>query len=169
MSTYSDIISLFNTARDSYASIVGTLTDDDMVRLREAILTILYSISLGANAGCLSGLILTNAAYNRLLGTTVSFNPMIGTFKLYGPSIKDDATDGLQNISNENGPPGSPPSRSSDSAKWDASISSSGFSKTLGSGVSKTRTPSTPVLTQWISSNCSPVTFMGLSMPTLLP
>ena len=51
-----------------------------MVRLREAILTILYSISLGADAGFLSGLILTDAAYKRSLDTTVSFEPMIGAF-----------------------------------------------------------------------------------------
>ena len=51
MSNYLDIISLFNTAQESYAPIVGPPTDNDMVRLCEAILTILYSISLDANAG----------------------------------------------------------------------------------------------------------------------
>ena len=96
MSTSSDINSLFNKARESYAPIVGPPTYDNMVRLQEAILTILYSISLGANAGCLSGLILTDAAYNRFLGTTVRFNPMIDTFKSYDPSIKDDATNELR-------------------------------------------------------------------------
>ena len=96
MSTSSDIISLFNTAWKIYAPIVGPPTDDNMVRLRESILIILYSISLGADAGCMFGLILANAAYNHLLGTTVSFDPMIGTFKSYDPSIKNDATDRLQ-------------------------------------------------------------------------
>ena len=67
-----------------------------MVRLREAILTILFSISLGANAGCPSGLILANAAYKHSIGTTVSFDPMIGAFKSYDPRIKDDATDRLR-------------------------------------------------------------------------
>ena len=52
-----------------------------MVRLREAILAILYSISLVANTGCLSGLILANAAYKRSLGTTGSFDHIIGDFK----------------------------------------------------------------------------------------
>ena len=51
MSTSSEIISLFNTARESYASIVGPPTYDNMVRLREAILAIIYSISLGADTG----------------------------------------------------------------------------------------------------------------------
>ena len=74
MSTSSDIISLFNTAQESYSPIIGPPTDDYMVRLCEAILTILYSISFGADAGCPLGLILTNAAYKHLLGTTVSFN-----------------------------------------------------------------------------------------------
>ena len=63
MLTSSDIISLFNTAQESYAPIVGPTTDGDMVRLGEAILTILYSISLGANVGGPSGLILTAVAY----------------------------------------------------------------------------------------------------------
>ena len=67
-----------------------------MVRLWEVIFTILYSISLGADAGCPSGLILTDAAYKCSLGTTVSFKPMIGTFKSYNPRIKYDATDGLR-------------------------------------------------------------------------
>ena len=62
MSTSSDTIYLFNIDQESYSPIVGPLTDGDMVRLREAILTILYSISLGADAGCPSGLILTHAA-----------------------------------------------------------------------------------------------------------
>ena len=66
-----------------------------MVRLCEAILTILYSISISNNAGCLSGLILTDAAYKRSLGTTVSSEPIIGAFKSYDPSIKDDAIDRL--------------------------------------------------------------------------
>ena len=56
-------ISLFNTDQESYAPIVGPRTDNSMVRLHEAIFTILYSISLGANAGCPPGLILINAAY----------------------------------------------------------------------------------------------------------
>ena len=58
-----------------------------MVRLCEAILAILYSVSLGANALCPSGLILTNVAYKRSLVTTVSFDPMIGAFKSYDLSI----------------------------------------------------------------------------------
>ena len=91
MSTSSDIISLFNTARESYAHIIGPPTDDDMVRLCEAILTILYSISLGADAGFPSGLILTDAAYKRSFGTTMGFGCMIGAYKLYDPSIEDDA------------------------------------------------------------------------------
>ena len=51
MSNSSDIISLFNTAQESYAPIFVPPTDYKMVRLREAILIILYSISLGADAG----------------------------------------------------------------------------------------------------------------------
>ena len=67
MSTSYEIISLFNTAWERYSPIIGPTTDDDMVRLCEAILTILYSISLGADAGFPSGLILTDAAYKRTL------------------------------------------------------------------------------------------------------
>ena len=74
MSTSLDIISLFNTDQESYAPIVGPPTDNDMVRICKAIITILYYISLGANAGCSSGLIITDAAYKRSLGTTVGFN-----------------------------------------------------------------------------------------------
>ena len=114
MSTSSDIIFRFNTARERYAPIVGPPTDDDMVRLFEAILTILYSISLGANSGYSSGLILTYTTYKLSLGTTVSFDPMLGAFKLYDPSIEDDATNGLLKIWNGNRPPGLPPSRSSE-------------------------------------------------------
>ena len=77
MSTSSDIISLFKTAWERYAPIVGPPTDNDMVRLREAILTNLYSISLGADAGCPLVLILTNVSYKRSLRTTVGFNCMI--------------------------------------------------------------------------------------------
>ena len=95
MSTFLDIVSLFNTAQESYAPIVGPPTDDNMVRLRKAVLTILYSISLGSNAGFPSGLILTNMAYKRSLRTNVGFDCMISAYKLYDPSIKDDATDGL--------------------------------------------------------------------------
>ena len=50
MSTSSVIISLFKTAWGSYSPIVGPSMDNNMVRLLEAILTILYCISLGANA-----------------------------------------------------------------------------------------------------------------------
>ena len=67
-----------------------------MFRLCEAILAILYSISLGFDAGFLSGLILTDAAYKRSFGTTMGFGCMIGAYKLYDPSIEEDATDGLQ-------------------------------------------------------------------------
>ena len=67
-----------------------------MVHLREAIFTILYSISLGANADCPSGLILTDASYKLLLYTTVIFDLIIGAFKSYSPSIEDDATIGLR-------------------------------------------------------------------------
>ena len=89
------IIYLFNTAWESYAPIIGPPTDDDMVRLREAIITILYSIYLGASASCSWGLILTDVAYKHSLGTTVGFDCMIGAYKSYDPSIKDDATGGL--------------------------------------------------------------------------
>ena len=68
-----------------------------MVRLREAILTILYSISLGADAGCPSGLILFEAEYKRLLATDVVFDRMSGAYKSYDPDIANDATDGLRN------------------------------------------------------------------------
>ena len=61
-----------------------------MVRLCEATITVLYSISLVANAGCPSGLILTVAAYKSSIGTTVSCNSMIGALKSYFPSIEDD-------------------------------------------------------------------------------
>ena len=96
MATSSDIISLFNKARESYTPISGPTTDENMVNFREAILTILYSIYRGADAGCLSGLIFTDVEYKGSLVTTASFDPMIGAFKLYDPSIKYDATDGLR-------------------------------------------------------------------------
>ena len=80
----------------SYAPIVDPPTDDNIVRLRKAIITILYSISLGANSGCPSELILSDAAYKCLLGRTINFNPMIGAFKSYDPNIEDDATDGIR-------------------------------------------------------------------------
>ena len=96
MSTSSDILSLFNTAKESYTPIVGLQTDNDMVRLCKAIITILYSISLGTNSDCPLRLILINTSYKRSLGTTVGFNCTIGAYKLYNPSIKDDATDGLR-------------------------------------------------------------------------
>ena len=96
MLTSSEIISLFNTAQKTYAPIVGPPTDNNMVQLCENILTILYSISLGANAVCPSQLILTDAAYKRLLGTNVVFDYIIGSYKSYDPSIEDDATDGLR-------------------------------------------------------------------------
>ena len=83
---------MFNTARESYTPIISPPTDNDMVQLRNARLTILYSIFLGADTACPSGLILADAAYKRSLGTTVNFDPMIGAFKLYDPSIEDDAT-----------------------------------------------------------------------------
>ena len=67
-----------------------------MVRLCEAILTILYSISLGTNTGCPLGLILINTACKFSLGTTVGFDFMIGAYKLYDPSIEDDVSDGLR-------------------------------------------------------------------------
>ena len=66
-----------------------------MVRLRKVILAILYFVSPGADSGCPSGLILTDAAYKRSLGTTVSSEPIIFAFKSYDPSIKDDAIDRL--------------------------------------------------------------------------
>ena len=146
MSTSSYIISLFNTVRESYAPIAVPPTGDDMVRLRKAILTILYSISLGANAGCPYRLILTYTAYKLLLGTTVIFDPMIGTFKSYAPSIEDNSPTDSEKRWNENGLPGSPPSCSSKPAKCDAGPSSSSLSKILGSSVFETRTPYTPVL-----------------------
>ena len=95
MSTSSDIISLFKTAWESYFPIIGPPTDDDMVRLRESILTILYSIFLVASAGCLYGLILSNSAYKRSLATNVGFYSMSGAFKLYNPDIVNNATDGV--------------------------------------------------------------------------
>ena len=81
MPTSSDIISLFKTAWESYSPIVGPPTDDNMVCLREAILTILYSISLGADTGCLSGLILADVAYKRSIATNAGFDSMSGAFK----------------------------------------------------------------------------------------
>ena len=95
MSTSLDIISLFKTAWESYPPIVGPPTDDVMVCLYEAILTILYSISLGANAGCPSGLILSDAVYRRSLATSVGFNSMSGAFKSYNPDMADNSTDGV--------------------------------------------------------------------------
>ena len=95
MSTSSGIISLFKTALESYSPIIGQPTDDVMVRLREAILTILYYIYLGADAGCPSGLILTDTAYKRSLAISVSFDSMSGAFKSYDPDIADDAMDGV--------------------------------------------------------------------------
>ena len=67
-----------------------------MVRLRKVILAILYSVSPGADSGCPSGLILTDASYKLLLYTTVIFDLIIGAFKSYSPSIEDDATIGLR-------------------------------------------------------------------------
>ena len=96
MSTSLDIIPFFKTAWESYPPIVGSPTDDDMVRLREAILTIMNSISLGADAGCLSGFILTDEVYKRSLATSIGFDSMSGAFKSYYPDIADDATDGVQ-------------------------------------------------------------------------
>ena len=96
MSAFSGIISLFNTDQESYAPIIGPPTDENMVRLREAILTILYSISLGTDEGCPSGIILTDAAYKCSIETNVSFDPIIGASKLYNPSIKDNSTNGLR-------------------------------------------------------------------------
>ena len=66
-----------------------------MVRLRKAILTILYSISLSANVGCPSGLILSDAAYKQSLATNTGFDSMSGTFKSYDPDIADNATYGV--------------------------------------------------------------------------
>ena len=94
--TSSEIISLFNTARESYTPIVGPPTYDNIVCLRKAILTIFYYISLGADADCPSGLILTDAAYKCSLGTTMGFDCMISAYTFYDPSIKDDAIDGLR-------------------------------------------------------------------------
>ena len=96
MSISSDIISMLNTALESYAPIVIPPTDDDMVRLSEAILTTLYSIYLGDNAGCPSELILTDAAFKCSLVTTVRLDHTIGAFKSYNPSIGDDTTDRLR-------------------------------------------------------------------------
>ena len=95
MLTSSDIIYLLNIARESYTFIIGTPSDNDVVRLPEAILTIIYSIYLGADAGCPPGLILAYAAYTRSLGTIMGFDCMIDAYKLYDPSIEYDATDGL--------------------------------------------------------------------------
>ena len=95
MLTSSDIISLLKTAWGSYSPIVGPPTDDNTVRLLEAILTILYSIYLGANAGCPSGLVLYETAYKSSLATNVGFDKMSGVFKSYDPDISDDATDVL--------------------------------------------------------------------------
>ena len=96
----------------------------------------LYSISLGIDAGCPLGLILTGAAYKRSLETTVVFDCMIGAYKSYDSSIKDDATARLHNKWSVNGLPGLPPSRSSDPMRWDAGPSSSSSPKTLAYGVS---------------------------------
>ena len=96
MSTSSNIMSVFKIVWESYPLIVGPPTDNNMVRLREAILTILYSISLVADAVCPSGLILSDAAYKRSLATNVVFDSMGGAFKSYDPDITNDATDGLR-------------------------------------------------------------------------
>ena len=79
--TSSDIIYFFKTAWENYSPIVDPPTENDMVRLRKAIITILYSISLGANTGCLTGLILTDTAYKRSLATSLGFDSMSGAFK----------------------------------------------------------------------------------------
>ena len=95
MSTSSGIIFLFKTAWESYSPIVGPPTDNNMVCVCESILTILYSISLGANTGCLFGLILVSA-YKQSLATSVGFDSMSGAFKSYDPDIADDVTDCVQ-------------------------------------------------------------------------
>ena len=96
MSNPLDIISMFNIYQESYTPIVVPQTDNNMFCPRDVILTILYSISLGADTGCPSGLILTDAAYKHSLGTTVVFDYMIGAYKLYDPSIEDDAANGIR-------------------------------------------------------------------------
>ena len=93
MSTSLDIISLLKTAWESYSPIVGPSTDDNMVRLSEAIFTILYSIFLGADVGCPSGLILIDAAYKRSLATRVGYDSMSGAFKSYDLNFADGKTD----------------------------------------------------------------------------
>ena len=90
-----DIISLSKTAWENYSPIVDPPTDDDMVGLREAILTILYSIFLGANAGCPSRLILSDAAYKHSLATSIGFDSMSGAFKSYNMDIADNSTDSV--------------------------------------------------------------------------
>ena len=67
-----------------------------MVGLCKAILTILYSISLGANAGCPSRSILSDTAYKHSLATSVGFDSMSGAFKSYNLEISDNATDGVR-------------------------------------------------------------------------
>ena len=101
MSTSSDIIFPFKTAWESYSPIISPPTDDDMVRLLEAIPTIFYSISLDANAGCLFCMILTNAAYKRSIATSIDFNIMSGAFKSYDPDVADDATNGVRKETRE--------------------------------------------------------------------
>ena len=66
-----------------------------MFRLCKAILIILYSISPGADSGCPSRLILSNAAFNRSLTTSVGFDRISGAFKSYDPDIADDAMEGV--------------------------------------------------------------------------
>ena len=95
MSTSLGITSLFKTAWESYSPIVVPPTDDGMVCLCEAILTILYFFYFGADAGCPSGFILANAVYKRSLATSVGFNIISGAFKSYDPDITDNATNGV--------------------------------------------------------------------------
>ena len=88
MSTVEDITALFTAASAAFPPITGPPTDDDVVNLREALLTVLFSVQLvGSEAGCPSGVILDDQAYMRTTGANSPFDAMRGPIPVFNPAI----------------------------------------------------------------------------------
>ena len=96
MSSVEEVTALFAAASTSFSPITGPQTDDDIMHLREALLTVLFSVQMvGEDSGCPSGVILDDAAYLHTTGSEDPFDPMRKPLAVFNPAVGSLTKDAL--------------------------------------------------------------------------
>ena len=76
------------SASAAFAPITGPPTDDDLIKLKEALINTLFSVCLFVTmAGCPSGIVFNDATYIRSTSLTTTLDHMTAPFSAFNPSI----------------------------------------------------------------------------------